>query len=178
MKRNSSFRAWEFLGVTAALFAATLAAARRFPPAPPEPASVELRARLDSLKAFDAAALEKVCRRRELAGAAALSAVRASEIQAQLSRAWDTKAFPAQFVGDLTNCQLTLCRAGVTEWPRLLGDVSQVQQLAGVSVSAVSVSARGRVLSVELTARIVAHTQPADDKASGLPAVVRTPKIR
>lgn len=176
MKRTPSSRVWIVLCVTAAIYAVTWAASRRFPPAPTEPASVELRARLDSLKAFNTAALEQVHQRRAMADAAALSTAHASEIQERLVQAWEITALPSQTVGDVTVIQLTLRRSG--NWNLLLGAIREVQQIPGVFLSAVSVSARGSALSVELYAKIVAHTQPVDDKASGLPAVVRTPQIR
>jgi hypothetical protein len=176
MKRASSSFVWVVLGVTTAIYAVTWAASRRFPPAPAEPTSVELRAWLDSLKGFDAAALEQIRQRHAKAEAAALSASRAFEIQEQLVPAWETTALLHQPVRDLTIIQFTLKRSG--DWNQLLGAVREVQQISGVSISAVSASARNGVLSVELHVKIVAHTQPVDDKASGLPVVVHSPQIR
>jgi hypothetical protein len=176
MKRNSSSRPWVILGVSAALFIATSVASRRFPPAPLQPASIELRARLDSLRAFDAAGLAKVRERRVSVGAAALPAAHLSEIRTNLAQTWETTALPPQTSGQVSIIRLTLRRSG--DWRQSLGAVRQVQQIPGVSVSAASVFTRGSVLSVELHANIVVHTQPADDKASGLPAVVRSPQIR
>ena len=176
MKRTPSSRPWVILGVTATVYALTWTACRRFPPAPVQPASIELRGRLDSLKAFDATSLEKIRQRRESVGAAALPIAQVSQIQAQLAQVWETISLPGQTIGDLSVIRLTLRRSG--DWHRLLGAIREVQQIPSVSVSAVSVSALGSVLSVELQARIVAHTQPVNDKASGLPTVVRTPQIR
>jgi len=176
MKRTPSSRPWVILGVTATVYALTWTACRRFPPAPVQPASIELRGRLDSLKAFDATSLEKVRQRRESIGAAALPVAHVSQIQAQLAQVWETKALPGQNNGDLSVILLTLRQSG--NWHRMLSAMRGVQQIPGVSISAVSVSARGSVLSVELQAKIVAHTQPVNDKASGLLTVVRTPQIR
>lgn len=176
MKRFSSSRVWVILAIWAAVYTATALACRRFPPAPVQPASVELRGRLESLRGFDAGALAKVRERRESVGAAALPAARVAELQARLAQMWETTALPGQTVGGHSIASLTLRRSG--DWRQLLGAVGEVQQIPGVSVSAVSAFARGSVLSVELHARIVAHTQPADDKASGSPDVVHSPKIR
>lgn len=178
MKRSSPSRVWMWFAITVVLYAGTWAASRRFPAAPLTQESADLPARLEALRGYDPRALVETRQRRDLTRASVVDAESGVHTRTRLAEEWQIQRLPARTLDGISVFALKLRSSGTSDWPALLRVIREVQALPGVSVSAASVSARGSVLSVELTAKLIAHSQPADDKASGLPAVVQVPQNR